>query len=1194
MFYAILRHELKYWFKNPSISVYAVFFLVLSVITMAGSAGFFGEGSVDAGAIANSPANLFSLFNLYGKLLLFLIPAIVGHAVYRDYKSNMQAVLYSYPFQKSDYLLGKFLSAFSVVLLISLTLGAGFMIGTKLPGIDSRMVLPLDLMTYVQLYVVYLLPNLLFAGAVVFGMVVFSRNIYAGFIAVVILLIVREIASRLIAGFDSAALTALLEPFGEVATALYTGDWSAAEKNTRPIPFQRIILLNRVIWLGAAVAIFAITGKKFSLTQHPFAFRFRKSKGERLLKRNFGGVLGIRLPAVQFDYSITRQIKTARELSRIDFKYIISRGYFIGIALAGIILVTLLISQMDPPYQTRVIPATWVMLAFPVFFISILINLAGFLFAGVLVHRSRTHRMDALIDVTPLPNWVFAASQIIALVKMQMLLLLGTMAAGMAVQAVNGYYHFEIELYLFALFGIHLISFVIWDIAAVFVQSIFINLYLGFFLLLVGFFGLPQLSQIGIASPVFQFNQNPEPGFFLYYSDMNGYGHSLIPYFLYKLYWLIFGGILFCATLLFWIRGLPQSFKERLSIARSRLKPALALSLCGISAAFLSMGFWLRSHEKQAEVLPSKKEMQKPARQTEEKYEKYRRFPQPRVVAVEVNIDLFPESQSFRASGHYLLLNKSSTPIDTLLIHHSGEAITHYRLNWGHTLFLSGSIAHLDILKLDESMEPGDSAALAFQVRNIPNAMLKKNSPVEKNGTFITSSIFPEIGYYLDQADTPPSDSAALANHYRAIDADFVDLELLISTSKDQTIVASGNLEDKWIERDRNYFKYVSRGKATRDFAFCSARYQVARDTWKNIDLEIYYHKGHRYNLASMFHGLKAALEYHERHFGSYRRSKMKIAEFPRGLGNHAQSFAGVIMWSELGFILEKQNPDALDFAFLGAAHEMAHQWWGHQVIPADVMGARMITESMAEYIALKVLEQEYGLQAKQNFLEMALELYLNKRKNDPDAERPLMYNRGLDKKHIPYQKGVLVMNAMNEYLGEGAFNAALGAYYRKVKLQDAPYTTSVEMVDFIRRGTPDSLQYLIHDMFETVTFYDNKLVDVKTRSLPNGEYEVEIDLVASKYREEADSAGYQDEAGSFLVFKPENPPNAIKSLPLADYLEIGLYGEDSLLHLRKHKITSIRNTLRVHVKAKPETCIIDPNFLLIDKNRKDNRFDLQ
>jgi len=272
----------------------------------------------------------------------------------------------------------------------------------------------------------------------------------------------------------------------------------------------------------------------------------------------------------------------------------------------------------------------------------------------------------------------------------------------------------------------------------------------------------------------------------------------------------------------------------------------------------------------------------------------------------------------------------------------------------------------------------------------------------------------------------------------------------------------------------------------------------------------------------------------------------------------------------------------------------MAHQWWGHQVIPADVMGARMITESMAEYIALKVLEQEYGLQAKQNFLEMALELYLNKRKNDPDAERPLMYNRGLDKKHIPYQKGVLVMNAMNEYLGEGAFNAALGAYYRKVKLQDAPYTTSVEMVDFIRRGTPDSLQYLIHDMFETVTFYDNKLVDVKTRSLPNGEYEVEIDLVASKYREEADSAGYQDEAGSFLVFKPENPPNAIKSLPLADYLEIGLYGEDSLLHLRKHKITSIRNTLRVHVKAKPETCIIDPNFLLIDKNRKDNRFDLQ
>ena len=43
------------------------------------------------------------------------------------------------------------------------------------------------------------------------------------------------------------------------------------------------------------------------------------------------------------------------------------------------------------------------------------------------------------------------------------------------------------------------------------------------------------------------------------------------------------------------------------------------------------------------------------------------------------------------------------------------------------------------------------------------------------------------------------------------------------------------------------------------------------------------------------------------------------------------------------------------------AAHELTHQWWGNPVIPADMLGAKMLTESLAEYTALKVLEKEYG-----------------------------------------------------------------------------------------------------------------------------------------------------------------------------------------------------------------------------------------
>jgi ABC-2 type transport system permease protein len=124
------------------------------------------------------------------------------------------------------------------------------------------------------------------------------------------------------------------------------------------------------------------------------------------------------------------------------------------------------------------------------------------------------------------------------------------------------------------------------------------------------------------------------------------------------------------------------------------------------------------------------------------------------------------------------LVNKTAKSLDTLVIHSSNEVATTYQLNKTHMLAFRDSIENFEIVRLNESIHPGDSLLLTFRVQNIPNSILKKNSPVEKNGTFMTSSIFPEIGYYTDQSQTPPSDSAALRNHYRAIDADFVDWEM--------------------------------------------------------------------------------------------------------------------------------------------------------------------------------------------------------------------------------------------------------------------------------------------------------------------------------------------------------------------------------------------------------------------------------
>ena len=50
-----------------------------------------------------------------------------------------------------------------------------------------------------------------------------------------------------------------------------------------------------------------------------------------------------------------------------------------------------------------------------------------------------------------------------------------------------------------------------------------------------------------------------------------------------------------------------------------------------------------------------------------------------------------------------------------------------------------------------------------------------------------------------------------------------------------------------------------------------------------------------------------------------------------------------------------------MDYPFYITAHEVAHQWWAHQVMGGNVQGSTMMSESLAQYTALMVMKHEYG-----------------------------------------------------------------------------------------------------------------------------------------------------------------------------------------------------------------------------------------
>ncbi|MFK7953106.1 MAG: M1 family aminopeptidase [Ekhidna sp.] len=1211
MFYSIFKQELSYWFTKPLFYIYCTIFLIAALLVASISAGIFDEVSatVVSTKIVNSPSSITGMFNTLSTLIIFLYPTIFGMSVYREFSCEMHKILYSYPFTKANYLSAKFLSALLIVSIIVLFIGIGLAVGFVLPGTNDQLTIPFDLLSYAHVYLVYTLPNTLLYGSIVFAIVVFTRNLTAGFITIIGLSLLQGLTDVILQDPENRIIAAFMDPFGYSATQYYIQYWTAIERNELYLPFTGLILQNRLLWLSVAALISGVVYRSFYFGQQALSFSFRKKDSKRTLKSNFGNITKVILSKVEYDFSFPQNIKVMWRLSTMDLKYIVKSWPFIVLTLFGLTMLLFEHSQAGIVRGTGMLPVTWKMLRYSEAFQFAMI-VCTFLYSGLLIQRTRASGILQLVDTTPVQNWTLIGSKFIAVTKMQLVMLLMVMVSGIVFQLYKGYYDFEIGLYLIGLFGTNLWQFVIWTFLAFFIQTLVRNAYVGTFILITLFmaFATPLLASIGIEQDLFIYGRGPGT----WYSDMNGFGNSLSAFYAYVAYWLLAGILLLIGAGLLMDRGVPQSIQERLRMLKLRFHGRVRMTFAIILLGFLGMGFRIYYENNIANPYASSKEIEQYQADWELKYGQHMGAIQPRIAAVNTFLHIFPETLDFKAGGTYQLVNKSDVAIDTIFLKYTNY-YSSFEFDQSAEIISEDTIFRFNRYLLTESLLPGDSIALAFKVWNKPNTFLSKHSPVLSNGTFLNKhKLFPSIGFpggglEGDQirkkyglpamAATPlPSDTAALANHSLSKDSDWVDFETTVSTSLNQTAIAPGYLQKEWVENGRRYFHYKMDSKMLNIYSFNSARYEVKRDRWNEVKLEIYHHKGHERNLDRMMDGMKAALEYCSKNFSPYQHKQARIIEFPKTFGNFAQAFPNTIPFSEgRGFIADVDDSEdgGVDYAFDVTVHEIAHQWWAHQVIGADVAGAGVLAEGLADYVRLQVLKQHYGENKMRKYLKYATDKYLRDRGNDRKGENPVIHED--NQPYIRYSKASVMLYALSDYIGEKTMNEALSRYVEKVKFQEAPYTTSLELVEFLRADTPDSLQYTITDMFETITLYDNKMISASSKKLENGKYQVELEFQVSKFRsDEKGNRSYGDQM--------EATEQNINSFVLADYLDIGIFGEQTEngvtkeveLYMRKHKVTFIENKLIITLDQKPISVGVDPYNKLIDTASDDNRMNIK
>ena len=182
-FFSILVFELKHWLKRPSYYVYLIGFFLFAGGVMAVSAGALSDfsGTVNSSTIANSPFAINGILNSMNSIIFaFLIAALIGGTIHKDFKYDIHLLLFSYPFKKGPYLLGKFVAGYIVTLSVLLSATLGMILGTFLPGVNPDLIAPFSISPYLQSFWIYLIPNTFFFGAISFALVTFSRSIIVG------------------------------------------------------------------------------------------------------------------------------------------------------------------------------------------------------------------------------------------------------------------------------------------------------------------------------------------------------------------------------------------------------------------------------------------------------------------------------------------------------------------------------------------------------------------------------------------------------------------------------------------------------------------------------------------------------------------------------------------------------------------------------------------------------------------------------------------------------------------------------------------------------------------------------------------------------------------------------------------------------------------------------------------------------
>jgi aminopeptidase N len=376
---------------------------------------------------------------------------------------------------------------------------------------------------------------------------------------------------------------------------------------------------------------------------------------------------------------------------------------------------------------------------------------------------------------------------------------------------------------------------------------------------------------------------------------------------------------------------------------------------------------------------------------------------------------------------------------------------------------------------------------------------------------------------------------------------------------KPQFYIQFGELVNQWQSEGRNYFQYQSTTPDRQKFTIYSGQYDVYRNNNYRIPIEVYHHPQHQQNVELIAEQVGKALIFYEQKFGNYPFEQVRVVEFVYydGMVFSEGGVIGipeVLVWKSEAQGLGKES--IIDWV----TYLLGYSWWEEQIISADVAGGMTIREALSSYGNLLYQRSRRTPQEQQLARQQLMRDYFRDLCKIDFKEPPLIdvYNE----LPIARFKGGMVLEQIENLIGQEALLAGIQEFLETYRYKPAPYPTVLDLQDAILKQAYPANPEIIRDLFANVVTYQVGLSDAVYQPLPNGKYQVKLNVEAQQLYTK--NLGEQE-------LKPLDFP-----------VQISFFNQNrEPIFSQKYKIPDPQTTVEIILNERPTYAAVDRDYIL-------------